>query len=251
MAEAQVRAAASLEEELQRRAQRPEGMVLIEPREQVELGGGPLDRNEPRVVTLRPFYLAQREVTGAEYATFLASESFDDPGFWGRVARRLGQPITGEPARPKGWDDVAPPEGEEDLPVRGITWFEAWGYALFVGMRLPSDDEWEYAARYPARGAARRFPWGEEWREGTLAAAIAAPGVNDADRTDQGLYDMGGNVSEWVFRRGAGGELRSAARGGSYLYPFERIARGTHRLLPRPSYRGPQLGLRLAKDVVE
>ncbi len=246
---AEAEAAAALVAELTRRSRRPEGMVLIEPRARVELGGGPLDRNEPRVVTLAPYYLSQREVTAAEYGEFVASASFRDEAFWEGVARRVGRPLPAPPAAPPGWEGASPPEGEAELPVRGITWFEAWGYALFRGMRLPSDDEWEYAARYQDEaGGALRFPWGDAWTAEALADELHEPGANERDRTLQGLRDMGGNVSEWVAIAAEGEALGAAARGASFLYPLERIARGTHRLRPRPSYRGPQLGLRLAQD---
>ena len=60
------------------------------------------------------------------------------------------------------------------------------------------------------------------------------------------MFDLGGNVSEWVVRSGEAG-----ARGASYLYPFERLARSVLRLQPAADYQGPQLGLRLAQDAIQ
>jgi hypothetical protein len=64
--------------------------------------------------------------------------------------------------------------------------------------------------------------------------------------TPHGVFDLTGNVSEWVVLSGEAG-----ARGASYLYPFERLARGVYRLQPSAEYQGPQLGLRLAKDAIQ
>jgi formylglycine-generating enzyme required for sulfatase activity len=228
---------------LERVKKKPEGMILVAGRRDVELGSGARDHNPPRRVSIKPFYLAKREVTNREYAAFVVSKEYGDDAFW----RRLGADRKAILSRPSGWSGSRPPEGREDLPVAGISWNEARGYATYMGMRLPTDREWEYAARYGA-GEVFEFPWGATFESGSLSAALRPSGSNTSDVTPSGLSDMGGNVSEWVTRsEGPTGKPTASARGASYLYPTQRIARGVHRLTPRAGYRGPQLGLRLAK----
>ncbi|RMG19181.1 MAG: hypothetical protein D6731_00200, partial [Planctomycetota bacterium] len=232
---------------LRRVREKPEGMVLLPGRRNVELGSSAAERNPPRRVDVAPFYLAQREVSRREYAQFLVAPEYTDPAFW----KRLGADPKHVAPWPLGWEGKQPPPGTEDLPVTGISWDEARGYARFRGMRLPRDDEWEYAVRYHGE-AVTTYPWGEEWRDDVLARSLKPSGSNPADRTPEGVFDLAGNVSEWTAiarargRRGEA-ELHPSARGASFLYPEARIARGTYRLKPRADYRGPQLGLRLAK----
>jgi formylglycine-generating enzyme required for sulfatase activity len=97
------------------------------------------------------------------------------------------------------------------LPVVGVSHAEARAYCAFVGGRLPSEAEWEYAAR--GRGSRRAFPWGDGW-DGRLAhhgrpstagrgpgvvyALLAPVGAYPDGASDAGVLDLAGNVSEWV-----------------------------------------------------
>jgi formylglycine-generating enzyme required for sulfatase activity/tRNA A-37 threonylcarbamoyl transferase component Bud32 len=243
-AESQADLLGKLVARLERLEQKPEGMVLIRGREKVEFGSGPEDRNPPRRLDVGSFYLAEREVTCAEYAAFVNDPRYADPAFW----KRLKVDPDAVPRWPQGWKAKSPPRGTRELPVTGVSWHEARGYAAWRRMRLPTDREWEYAVRYQD-GGERAFPWGEAFAQGRLSTGVRPPGANGRDRTSHGVFDMGGNVSEWVVLEDLEARVqRPAARGASFLYPRERIARATHRLRPRPSYRGPQLGFRLAKD---
>ncbi|MGE0707278.1 MAG: protein kinase [Planctomycetota bacterium] len=227
------------DEELTRLARRleqasgtPEGMVLIKGPLDVTLGGGPGDRNPAREVKVQPFYLALHEVTNRDYAAFL---------------KERGEEV----AAPRGWPSREPAPGTEDLPVTGITFAEAQAYAAARGMRLPWDREWEYAVRAAPeglRGGDRVFPWAGAWREDALADRLRPPGSSELDKSQQGVLDLAGNVSEWVVFAAPKDGPRACARGASYLYPLARIAAAGHRLMPPEGYQGPQLGLRLAKD---
>lgn len=97
-------------------------------------------------------------------------------------------------------------EGGEDHPINCVTQYQAVAYCKFVGKRLPTDDEWEYAARGTDR---RRYPWGNEtpvtqpcWatarapnesKRGTCRA-----GGRPEDVSPFGVLDMSGNVAEWT-----------------------------------------------------
>jgi len=214
---------------------------------EVPLGDSASARNPERKVVLGPFYLAIHEVTNQAYQRFVDSEAFEDDAFWAKLS--IDRTAAGVQP-PRGWSEGKFLKGEGDLPVTGITWREARGYAAFLGRRLPSDAEWELVARYVS-GAERveerrRYPWGADWSPDQLRRALKEPGSNERDVSPQGVFDLAGNVSEWVVHAG-----EAAARGASYLYPFERLARSVSRLQPSPGYQGPQLGLRLAQDAVQ
>lgn len=164
-------------------------------------------------VTVSTFQIDRFEVTNRHFAEFVAARPE-----WG----------TGRPG------------ADPDLPVVFVTWNAAQSYCRWKGGRLPTEAEWEYAAR--ARDN-REFPWGEGKPTPALAnygaSGMDAPvGVGRYAPNPAGLYDMAGNVWEWVldsweptyFSRGvdpiAGGPVPDSAigaitgrrviRGGSY-----------------------------------
>jgi len=96
------------------------------------------------------------------------------------------------------------PPGLLNHPVYGVTWYGAEAYCRAVGRRLPSEAEWEYAARNG--GDRRSYPWGNEFSELNTNTRIPVDGPQGtspvgelvAGRTPGGLFDMAGNVAEWV-----------------------------------------------------
>jgi len=139
------------------------------------------DEKPPHRVRLEGFWLDRTEVTNAEYRRCVEARACTPP------ARRLRFDL---PAY-------------ADHPVLWVDWYQARAYARWAGKRLPSEAEWEYAAR---AGATTRYPWGDTWRDGRANIA----GVRGADRWSAtspvgsfpadawGLEDMLGNASEWV-----------------------------------------------------
>jgi formylglycine-generating enzyme required for sulfatase activity len=84
--------------------------------------------------------------------------------------------------------------------VTYVTWNDAAEYANWAKKRLPTEEEWEYAAR---GGKEFLYPWGNEWKEGNANAGIGAPKPlsirsYEKDRSEFGVFGMAGNVSEWV-----------------------------------------------------
>ncbi|MCA1591604.1 MAG: SUMF1/EgtB/PvdO family nonheme iron enzyme [Acidobacteria bacterium] len=135
-------------------------------------------------VTVKPFAIGRTEVTGAEYAEFV------------RATKHRAPP---------DWAGDAPKAGEESLPVRRVSFDDAWQFAVWrshrdgVTYHLPTEEQWEYAAR--GGDAARLFPWGGAWEQGraNLGGEAARPvGSFPSGATPQGVQDMIGNVSEWT-----------------------------------------------------
>jgi sulfatase modifying factor 1 len=149
---------------------------------------------------------------------------------------------------------------KRDHPINCVTWFDADGYCRWRERRLPTEGEWEWAARGQARG--RRFPWGEDppgprscWdgegnaqgmgtRSGTCPVA-SHPGGD----SPEGLHDLAGNVREWtsssdgkdrIIRGGSWGDsldwfLAAGFRG--FNHPFERIELTGFRCAAEPGAR--------------
>ena len=148
-------------------------------------------------------------------------------------------------------------------PVVGVSWFEAEAYARFAEGRLPTEAEWEHAARGED---GRRYPWGEEW-DSSRAAARGGPrhtlpvGCFPSGRSPHGLLDAAGNVWEWVadvfdpelYRRllglsGAASEpfqLR-AARGGAWNAHPPQLRCANRNAWP-PDARFSNIGFRIAR----
>jgi formylglycine-generating enzyme required for sulfatase activity len=141
----------------------------------------PDDDEAPRhAVRLLPFRLARTPVTNAQYGAFVGS--------------------TGYPA-PAGWPDGTVPAGEEDVPVTYATWDDARAFCAWAGVRLPTEAEWEAAAR---GGGDRLWPWGDEPPSpdrALFSAGIGRPGPagrHPHGASADGLLDLAGNVWEWV-----------------------------------------------------
>jgi formylglycine-generating enzyme required for sulfatase activity len=146
----------------------------------------------PSEVNLGAFYIARYPVTNANYAQFIAETGMPVPArredYWsGRYS----------------WDPVTrrPPAGLDDHPVVLVSWSQARRYCAWLGGRLPTEAEWEKAARGPAR---RTWPWGDDWRPDACNTADGGPGeVSPVDRyspigdSPYGAAGMSGNVWEW------------------------------------------------------
>ncbi len=256
----------------------PPGMVYIPGGtfvmgREVPEGEKPKNDTPAHPVTLRAFFLDRYEVTNARFARFIDAGGYGKPEWWSEEGRKWL--AAGTRRLPLEWESRKAAAGEKfgNLPVVGVSWFEAEAFAAFEGRRLPTEAEWERAARGPE---ARVYPWGEKFESGFVEGALllnqgpVAVGGNPADVVPEGVFDLGGNVAEWTSSWFAGypgtkfasrywgedAERRyKVARGGSWraLASGRRLAerdfRTTRRLWEYPHENGyPFIGLRLAQD---
>jgi len=157
----------------------------------------------PRPVTVHSFYMAETEVTNAQFAPFIAANPRWQPS--NRNALEA-ESLVGD-SYLDSWVDDAPPPGSADLPVTRVShaaaaafcaWLSSALPARFSGytVRLPFQAEWEWAAR----GGSRHLPYdsgatsaGVFRTEDTQGPSVVASGQPNA----YGLYDMSGSVWEW------------------------------------------------------
>lgn len=173
------------------------------------------DEPTPYQVTLKPFYIAETEITNAQYGRFLRDTGRRPPLYWND--KNLNAP---------------------SQPVVGVTWFDAVAFAEWltkvtgIPHRLPYEREWEAAARGGL--VSEPYPWGREAPDagGTYRAnyypndfdddgfRLTAP-VASFPPNGFGLYDMAGNVAEWCLDR-----FFPGTRPGPFTNPEARVLKG-------------------------
>jgi formylglycine-generating enzyme required for sulfatase activity len=239
-------------------------------------GETPSDETPQRAVALSAFCLDETEVSVAEYrkctscSTLAANVQGEGLtpnaiGFWGQFCNRLDDPE------------------DQDHPVNCVDWQGASAYCEALGKRLPSEEEWELAAR--GREAAS-YPWGEASPSGVLlnacgseckqmlterlaktgrgawpsmyadddsAPATAPVGRHPAGATPGGVMDLAGNVWEWTsshycrYDEPECGDSRRVIRGGGWDTVESRDVRSARRLPSAPTARSWSVGFRCAK----
>ncbi len=218
------------------------------------------DESPQRSVTLSAYQIGRTEVTNTQYLMFWLADG-------GVVSAHT--PIAYDHVGL--WPDIA--ESRPDDPVVGVTWEDAQACARWMGCRLPTEAEWERAAR---GDDGRAYPWGDVFARPTSGAKAHANirGVDDGHEgpapvasyptgsSPFGAMDMAGNVAEWVTDRYSATYYRRAAdvdppgpetgfyrviRGGSWAHDAldARVAR---RLSEYPDMGLSYVGFRVARD---
>ena len=197
-------------------------------------------------VTLNAFQMDKNEVTNAEYGQFIRQTNH---------------------APPEQWGSIKPPVGQESLPVNNVSYDDAVAFAEWrskrdgVKYRLPTEEEWEYAARNGDKD--NLYPWGNSWQAGRAATLESGVGREQpvgtyplgADRW--GVQDLMGNVWEWTSSKASvyqGNQLQLPAqytdwivvRGGSYSSQSSKTS-ATMRDWFAPNYKNQVLGFRLVR----
>nr|MBI3612298.1 SUMF1/EgtB/PvdO family nonheme iron enzyme [Nitrospirota bacterium] len=218
-------------------------MVLV-PGGEFTMGSG----SATRQVHVDAFYMDKFEVTVGRYGKYLK---------------------TGTRKEPDGWSAVRFPQDAE-RPVAGVDWEDANAYCRWAGKRLPTEAEWEKAARGTD---GRLYPWGNDPPNPKLAnykqdqsysssGSVTEVGSYEAGKSPYGLYDMAGNVWEWVtdwydddyYRNGparnppgpANGDER-VVRGGSWSFQAQSLLT-VSRLWFAPTMRAGFVGFRCAQE---
>ena len=128
-------------------------------------------------VTVKPFYMDITEVTNEEYKKFVDAEKYTTP---------------------PDWKNGTYPAGKAKFPVTSVTWDDANAYAKWARKRLPTEEEWEFAARSTD---GRKYPWGNDWKAGLSNAgktkALREVGIGEG-KSPFGMLDMAGNAWEWT-----------------------------------------------------
>lgn len=238
----------------------PEGMIFIPPGDFI-IGSNQVDsqslakefgereknyyENEKpeRKIFLKGFYIDKFEVTIKDYLAFMIETGHEAPPNW------LGSTILGE---------------RGTHPVSVVSWFDAKEHCEWAGKRLPTEEEWEKAARGPN---GNQYPWGNKFdkEKANLAGEDTVPvGKMTKDKSYYGVRDMAGNVMEWTlswYKAYPGSNLQSKYLGGIYKvvrggagsfkghYSLGIIySRSPHREYYSPHGKGIDLGFRCAKD---
>lgn len=247
-----------------------------------------LDEHPEHRVDLDAFYIDRYEVTNGEYRRFVLASDIEPPPPWvqnGYNASehrlrsfeldRLRQVATDYFQLDRDTTQMDKAEivtallaiqAERDrLPVSAVNWYDAASYCRWRDKRLPSEAEWEKAARGPE---GRRYPWGDAW-DPTQAnvgdndsGVTVPPGSYPGDESVYGVFDLGGNVSEWVrdwYRPYPGADYDSELYGDIYKvvkgggagvghYALSYFYRAPRRGQADPLSLSVDVGFRCAKD---
>jgi formylglycine-generating enzyme required for sulfatase activity len=223
-------------------------MILV-PAGEFTMGswGGDPDEQPVHKVYVGAFFMDKYQVVVSQYARFLAATHRDSPPEWTVMNKQTNQ----------------------NRPVANVDWVDADAYCKWAGKRLPTEAEWEKAARGTD---GRVYPWGNEpptrfhanagkdvWSN---HSALSPVGTLEEGKSPYGIYDMAGNVWEWVSdwydpdyyrtspsqnpsgpRKGDSKVIRGGSWGSNGITDLRSSDRETH----LPSFRGFGTGFRCAK----
>jgi formylglycine-generating enzyme required for sulfatase activity len=211
-------------------------------------GDGQPDESPQRAVYLDAFTIDKYEVTVEQYAAYLKKSGAEPPDFWERVNQKE----------------------DGSRPVVGVDWLDSKDFCEYYGKQLPTEAQWEKAARGTD---GRKYPWGSD-DPGPLFAnfasgvsfsyskSLAAVGSYESGKSPYGVYDMVGNVWEWVLDNydkayyqvassknpvGPASSDYKVIRGGSWS-KRPAVARAAGRMFLAPNTRSNSLGFRCAGE---
>ena len=190
-----------------------------------------------------PFWLSRYPVTNSQYGKFLEDGEYGNPEYWSDDGRQWLQ--TEGATMPKLSRDVR--FNAPNQPVVGVSFWEAEAFCRWAGGCLPTEHQWEAAARGPE---GRKYPWGDNWEDGICNSyeaklrSTSAVGIFPRSRSQPfGLEDMVGNVWEWC-SSDSEAPLRVLRGGCGPLHA--RYVRSAYRFCIEPGGRNDGIGFRCA-----
>jgi len=249
------------------------------------------DETPQRTVTLPEFWIDKFEVTNSQFRNFVITNNYWIPVGWKESGYLLSREVLSYADLPtlrrlaanmfKLDMEVDKMEYEplldavvkhqqqfDNLPVTGVTWPQARDYCQAQGKRLPTEAEWEKAAR---GDKGNEYPWGNPWDETRLNAGsgegwehgVAPVGSYPQGVSPYGVQDVAGNVMEWVddwygpypgskYKSDDYGEKMKVVRGGGWggmgHYVISHFYRTAYRFPLKPEYTFVDLGFRCAQS---
>ena len=202
----------------------------------------PAEEKPQRMIYLDDYCIYKNDVTVAQYRKFCAANGRKMPGL--------------------------PSASQDDHPMVNVSWYDAKAYADWAGASLPTEAQWEKAAR---GDDGRRFPWGNDWDarkccNGAVNRVVGGTmpvGSYPAGASPYGVLDMAGNVWQWCADWSDGNYYQHAPernptgpetgtmrilRGGSWSYPSAEYFRAAQRYWFFPTGGGPDFGFRCVKS---
>lgn len=252
-----------------------------------------LDEHPKHKVKLPAYYIEEHEVTNKQYLAFVSASEVSPPDHWlttGYVLRLKIDAMDGLPIEKlqqlaanvfmidKDTRRMSKEElikdikdklmSMDNLPVTYVTWQQASDYCSWIGLRLPSEEEWEKAAR---GSEGQEFPWGNEYKKHMSntgseqwETGVAPIESYPTDKSPYGIFDLAGNVSEWTadwykaypgsdYNSDAFGEKFKVARGAGWSggeghYALQLFQRGAYRSNLQPEQKYDDVGFRCAAD---
>ncbi len=174
------------------------GEMVLVPAGEFWMGSDEYDDEKPRHrVHLDAFYMDKYAVTNAQFRAFLDARGYERQDLWSAEGWRWRTQQNA--TQPAYWTDGT--WNETRQPVVGVSWHEAQTFCRFAGKRLPTEAEWEKAARGTD---GRKYPWGDQWdasranSDESKLGKTTPVGSYPGGASPYGALDMAGNVWQWV-----------------------------------------------------
>jgi formylglycine-generating enzyme required for sulfatase activity len=250
-----------------------------------------LDEHPRHKVHTAAYYMDRYEVTNAKYKAFVIQANYQVPAQWEKNGYLLSRDVlnvadvdklrdlaantfrldmdTTAMSKEALLDAIAHDQHAlDDLPVTTVNWYNASDYCHWAGKRLPTEAEWEKAAAGPD---GLTFPWGNTWNAADVNAGddprwehgVAPVGSYPGGKSPYGVYDMAGNVMEWVadwyqpypgndYHSDDYGQKNKVLRGGGWggigHYAIHHFYRTKYRFYISPTAAFNDVGFRCARD---